>query len=84
MRTDRYVGRTLHEVMGENFMVARGFAGVSIFVKNPSDPSTAPGRKYAEGLNLGAILRTHDELNAARVVGHNTYCGSNVFRVTMP
>lgn len=83
MPANRYVGKTLNDVAASDFLVARGFAGVSVFVKNPGDASERPGRKYANGMNLRSILRTHDELNTARIVDHNMYYGEHVFRVIL-
>lgn len=84
MTSDRYIGKTLSEIMSSSFMIARGCTGVSVFIKKPDDGFDAPGRKYAEDLNLGAILRNYNELNNAKIVNHSTYCGEHVFRVTMP
>ena len=82
--TDRYKGKTLGEVAKTNLAIAHGLRGVSVFVKNPGEADYLPGRKYAEGLNLSQILRTHAELNMAIIIDDNNYCGESVFRVVMP
>ena len=84
MAQNAFIGKTLQEILDTNFFVARGFSGVSVFVKQPDEPLDKPGKRCAEDLNLGAVLKTHEEWRQAKVVDHNTFCGESGFRVGLP
>lgn len=80
------VGKTLHQVFMDlrAFGLCWGIQGASVFVKDADDAPDAPGKKAAEDMNLGAILKAHAELRQATVVSWNDFLGMTVFRVVLP
>lgn len=77
------IGKTLKRI---NRVVEQDFGskGLTVFLKEPDDPKSAPGKCIEHDFTLSTILFKHPELEYAKVVEYDDFYGETILRVVLP
>lgn len=78
MKYAESVGHTLDDAASAGIGM---FAACAVFVLDPDDPGTAPGKQAWEGIGLPRAMAADPSLKNARIAAYNKYMGEHVFRV---